>query len=246
MLLLLGSGAKRFVIILMITLIPTAMSDPHLRGNQVTLVDEVSWKWNDRTDTDHKDDLIDHLPSNVVPPLHHTTDVKTPLTAALRSSPPTEVEARNQRTTMMIMLLNAIRGRTVLIMIMINALLCTTLTVCMQPGSTGGARQPPAWGPDMEHRGENSYSFKTWTRDLLLWTIANGDIEPHRQAAMILGQLKGAAQTLTREIPINIIMNGGVLNGNHVDGPTYILNLLSERYAQLGEEARLRTTTDLM
>jgi hypothetical protein len=98
----------------------------------------------------------------------------------------------------------------------------------------------------MEYRGENSYSFKTWTRDLLLWTIANGDIEPHRQAAMILGQLKGAAQTLTREIPINIIMNGGVLNGNHVDGPTYILNLLSERYAQLGEESRLRTTTNLM
>jgi len=91
---LLGSGAKRFVIILMMTCIPTVMSDPHLRGNQVTLVDEVSWKWNDRTDTDHKDDLIDHLPSNVVPPLHHTTDVKTPLTAALRSSPPTEVEAK--------------------------------------------------------------------------------------------------------------------------------------------------------
>ena len=109
-LLFLGSGAKRFVIILMIAFIPTVMSDPHLRGNQVTLVDETSWKWNDRTDTDHKDDLIDHLPSNVASPLHHTTDVKTPLTAALRSSTPTEVDAHDQRTTMLIVLLNVIKG----------------------------------------------------------------------------------------------------------------------------------------
>jgi hypothetical protein len=58
----------------------------------------------------------------------------------------------------------------------------------------------------MEHRGESSYTFRQWSRDLLLWTIAN-DMEPHRQAALILGQLRGAAASLTREIPINVIMN---------------------------------------
>ena len=97
----------------------------------------------------------------------------------------------------------------------------------------------------MEHRGESSYTFRQWSRDLLLWTIAN-DMEPHRQAALILGQLRGAAASLTREIPINVIMNGGIINGQPADPTTYILHVLGERYAQLGEETRLRVMTDLM
>ena len=90
----------------------------------------------------------------------------------------------------------------------INAVLLCALTVLMMPGNNnqGAARQPPAWGPEMEHRGESSYTLRQWSRDLLLWTIAN-DMEPHRQAALILGQLRGATLALTREIPINVIMN---------------------------------------
>ena len=128
----------------------------------------------------------------------------------------------------------------------INAVLLCALTVLMMPGNNqGSARQPPAWGPEMEHRGESAYTFRQWSRDLLLWTIAN-DMEPHRQAALILGQLRGAAASLTREIPINVIMNGGIINGQPADPTTYILHVLGERYAQLGEETRLRVMTDLM
>jgi hypothetical protein len=37
-----------------------------------------------------------------------------------------------------------------------------------------------------------------------------------------------------------------MLNGQRVDGMTYIMNLLGERYGQLGEESRLRAIKDLM
>jgi len=37
-----------------------------------------------------------------------------------------------------------------------------------------------------------------------------------------------------------------MLNGIHVDGMTYLLSILSERYADLGEEVRLKAITELM
>jgi hypothetical protein len=57
---------------------------------------------------------------------------------------------------------------------------------------------------------------------------------------MILQQLKGGARDLTRGLPIDVIMNGALLNGNRVDGVTYIMNILAARYGQLGEELRLK------
>jgi hypothetical protein len=41
-------------------------------------------------------------------------------------------------------------------------------------------------------------------------------------------------------------MNGGIINGQQVDGVSYVLGILGDRYAQLGEETRLKTVTDLM
>ena len=98
------------------------------------------------------------------------------------------------------------------------------------------------WAPDME----NSYPFSTWQREVLMWSIANSDIEPHRQAAMLIMQLRGGARDLTRELPVNVIMNGAPLNGNQVDGMTYVMNLLAERYGQLGEELRLKVIKEFM
>jgi hypothetical protein len=128
-----------------------------------------------------------------------------------------------------------------------NALIILALLVCMYPGNQGhngsaAGRLPPVWAPDMEPR----YTFGQWSRDVLLWSISNEDIEPHRQAAMSLQVLRGGARELTRDLPDNIILQGGVLNGNRVDGMTYIMNLLGERYGQLGEESRLRAIKDLM
>ena len=51
---------------------------------------------------------------------------------------------------------------------------------------------------------------------------------------------------MTREIPLDIIVHGGVLNNQQAAPTTYILNILAERYAQLGEESRLKAMTDIM
>jgi hypothetical protein len=66
-------------------------------------------------------------------------------------------------------------------------------------------------------------------RDVLLWSIANGDIEPHRQAALLLQQLKGGARDLTRDFPVNVILNGAVIDGNPVDAVIYIMRILADR-----------------
>jgi hypothetical protein len=91
---------------------------------------------------------------------------------------------------------------------------CSLLWLMFPIGGGHSTKQPNAWGPEMEDR----YPFRYWCRDILLWTIANGDIDPHRQCAMVLMQLRGGAQELTRELRTNVIMNGGVINGQQVDG----------------------------
>ena len=83
-------------------------------------------------------------------------------------------------------------------------------------------------------------------RDVLLWSIANGDIEPHRQAALLLQQLKGGARDLTRDLPVNVILNGAVIDGNPVDAVTYIMHILADRYGQLGKEVRLKAIKEFM
>ena len=125
-------------------------------------------------------------------------------------------------------------------LILVLALVCHMMPA--QGGSSSGTRDPPGWGPEMAGR----YSFSEWTRDLLIWSIAQGDVEPHRQCAMVVRQLRGAAQELGRTLDHNIILNRGMLNGVHVDGMTYLLSILSERYVDLGEEVRLKAITELM
>ena len=136
----------------------------------------------------------------------------------------------------------------IVLFVAMNALIISALLGCMYAGNGQGnnpgpgGRLPPVWAPDMEPR----YTFGQWQRDVLLWTISNEDIEAHRQAAMLLQVLRGGARELTRDLPDNIILQGGMLNGIRVDGVTYIMNLLGERYGQLGEESRLRAIKDLM
>ena len=193
----------------------------------------------------------------------HTSAAATPVQLQAAQQSPTaatqprqlkEAEAAASKLKQLLKTLTSVHMNQPVILIVslgVNFMMMSTILICMMPAQGGGgggnaSRQPPSWGPEMENRGDHSYTFRHWTRDLLLWTVANGDLEPHRQAAMILMQLRGAAQSLTREIPMDIILNGGIINGVQVDPPTYILNVLSERYAQLGEETRLKAMTDLM
>lgn len=102
-------------------------------------------------------------------------------------------------------------------------------------------RAPPAWGPE----GESSYPFQQWTRDVMLWSIAS-DMEPARKAASVMLVLRGAAKEMTRQIPAQAVVDGGIVNGVAVDPLTYLMHALQERFGNLGEEIRVQAITELM
>ena len=61
-----------------------------------------------------------------------------------------------------------------------------------------------------------------------------------------MSQLQGAAAELGREIPANVLIQGGLINGALTDPMTYVMHTLAENFAVLGEEQRLHVLTELM
>ena len=59
-------------------------------------------------------------------------------------------------------------------------------------------------------------------------------------------ELEGAAKELSRQIPPQIIVQGGVINGTQVDPLTYLMHSLQERFGNLGEEVHVQAVTELM
>ncbi|CAE7255900.1 unnamed protein product [Symbiodinium microadriaticum] len=92
----------------------------------------------------------------------------------------------------------------------------------------------------MAHR----YPFRHWAQDVLTWSIA-ADGDPSRKAALLTMSLKGTAYEFCRTIPPMTLLHGGAINGHHVDPLTYVMHALAERFADLGEELRLTSITDL-
>ena len=104
------------------------------------------------------------------------------------------------------------------------------------------ARMPPSWDPSHEAR----YSFRSWTHDLLVWSILATSLDPGQQASAIIIQLGGSARELMRNLSLAEITQGGTINGVHVDPVTYLLSHLAAQYAPLGEESRLQAISELM
>ena len=67
-----------------------------------------------------------------------------------------------------------------------------------------------------------------------------------RKAAAVILSLRGGAEEFARLFPPEAITNGGVINNVQVDTMTFLMNSLSERYPQLGEETGMMAMTDLM
>ncbi len=111
---------------------------------------------------------------------------------------------------------------------------------CMVPGRPGQLN-PPSWGPD-----QRSYPFRTWTRDVLIWSVAVSDWDPSRKAASLAMRLTGPAQDYVRAMPPATLINGGMINGVQTDPLTYLIHSLCERFGQLGEEQQLSAMTELM
>ncbi len=73
--------------------------------------------------------------------------------------------------------------------------------------------RPPPFDPDDPRVGSN---FRAWCVDLQHW-ISETNRPPHSQAAAILRSLQGAARLMARTLEPDEILNGGLVNGVHLD-----------------------------
>ena len=71
-------------------------------------------------------------------------------------------------------------------------------------------------------------------------------MDPFQQTAAIILNLGGAARELARNMDFAKITQGGMFNGQHMDGVTFLLANLAQNFAPLGEEQRLQAVSELM
>ena len=132
----------------------------------------------------------------------------------------------------------------VLILVMMG--LCGTLAYmqanAQAQGAGGFRRRPPAWSAE----NANNYSFQTWMQDLLAWSLVSTDLDEPQQAGAIVLELSGEARNLVRNLSMQELQNGGMVNGQPVGPVSYILSHLALRFAPLGEETRMNAVTELM
>ena len=98
----------------------------------------------------------------------------------------------------------------------------------------------------MERRSHNPYTFETWSRDIMLWSLFT-TLRPHQQAAAVVHALAGTAREVVRDLgPVELTQGGTVGNPpQHLDPLSYLIHFLTVRFAPLQEETTLRAITDL-
>ena len=130
--------------------------------------------------------------------------------------------------------------------IIIGMLAVTSMFACMHDGGGGGGngniRHLRTWGPEMQSR----FPFKRWVREVMLWTVANADLNEFRQAAYVSTRLTGMAREYVDEWPPQILIQGGLINGVQVPPMAFLMHSLTERWGQLGEEERTQAVQALM
>jgi len=102
-------------------------------------------------------------------------------------------------------------------------------------------RIPPGWSPEQE----SSYSFRAYMTDIAMWIMLT-DLRPYQQCAAIIMRLGGAAREMARMVTPQEMTTGGVVNGVAVDPVTYLLGSLHARFADLEEESRLASMTEML
>ena len=103
-------------------------------------------------------------------------------------------------------------------------------------------RTPPAFDPAQT----DQYPFRYWMQDIMAWMLLATDLEPAQQCAAIILELRGAARDLCRDMTYADLTQGGMIGGQQVDPPTLLLSHLTQKFAPLGEEQRLKAMTDMM
>ena len=110
----------------------------------------------------------------------------------------------------------------------------------------GSLRDPPRWDPSMERRQSNPYTFDTWSRDVMMWSLCTS-VRQGQQAAAVAMRLSGAARDVVRELQPAQLTQGDFIGTppRHVDALTFLMHHLSVRFAPLAEETALRAVSDL-
>ena len=72
------------------------------------------------------------------------------------------------------------------------------------------------------------------------------DLAPHQQTAAIIRRLGGQAREFARCMSPQEIIAGGWRNGQLYDPVTYLLGALQPRFANLEEETRLQSMTEML
>ena len=103
--------------------------------------------------------------------------------------------------------------------------------------NNGTIRDPPSWSPELEAR----YPFRDWVRDVYLWTQATTLTSEQQMVAAIILRLGGAARQMANQMTPDELQNGG----NGVGPVQLLINGLSENFAPFGEEASLRSISEL-
>ena len=81
--------------------------------------------------------------------------------------------------------------------------------------------------------------------DLSLWVMLT-NLAPHQQCAAIIMRLGGQARELARIISPPEIVTGGWRDGRLLDPVTYLLGAPQLRFANLEEETRLQSMTEML
>ena len=130
----------------------------------------------------------------------------------------------------------------------LGGLILMTVIWHMVPGLGGGSRTenfnyriPPSWSPE----NDSNYSFRAYMTDISLWVMLT-DMAPHQQCAAIIMRLGGQARELARMISPQEIVAGGMRDGQLLDPVTYLLGALQSRFANLEEETRLHSMTEML
>jgi hypothetical protein len=143
--------------------------------------------------------------------------------------------------TIMHFLSNHIRAIAV-VLIPVTTVLAMFACMMAGQGQTSNLRDPPIWDPAMS----SSYPFRDWSRDILLWSTLNGNMNSAQKAAAVSLKLRGSAKRLARNIPPQVMINGGLIQGVQLDPMGYLMHVLSEPFARLGEEQNLSAIANIM
>ena len=80
----------------------------------------------------------------------------------------------------------------------------------------------------------------------MIWSILAIDMDQGQQAAAIIHQLRGDAALMASNLSYMDTTQGGLVMGVHQDPVNYLLYMLAQQFAPLGEEARMKAMCELM